>query len=187
MHITKALLYILALIELILLITILHSNHHFIDWVEYYSVDGVHYLWTIEEANGKKLNQDVGKWIRLYRIEEGRRYFLYENDFSKVYPWEIEAGDIDGDGQMDLYIGTITETKFYEWAKRPFFFSWEDHQLVKKWTGSYIGSHALESITLNDFNQDQIHEIELTGISKEGEQIVEWYRWANFSFYKIKK
>lgn len=95
MHITKLALYSLALVEMILLIAILNQNQDIIDSAQYYSIDGQHYLWTIEEAKGQKLNQDVGKWIRLYRIENGQRYFLYENDFSNVYPWEIDVGDID--------------------------------------------------------------------------------------------
>ena len=184
---SKYFLYVLALVELILLIIQGYNTQDILDASLYQTADGRLYLWTIEEDKGSKFEENYGQWIRLYHIKADKKYLVYENNFLKVYPWEIEVGDIDGDNKMDVYIGTMTKTRFYEWAKRPFFFSWENNKLVKKWTGSYIGFNQLESIQLLDYNGDDVDEIKLFARDENDEDIIEWYRWSTFGFYKIKE
>ncbi len=117
-----------------------------------------------------------GNQIRFYEKKEKGMALVYENDLSKIKPWSIEGGDLEGDGVLDLCIGAITETEFYPEEKRPFFFEWDGEKLVRKWTGSYLGFDTLETVSLQDVDGDGIDE----AVTDNGV-----YRWGNFGFYTV--
>ena len=77
----------------------------------------------------------IGDWVRFYDIEEVDKTvtleLIYENDFTKVSPWAIDAGDLDGDNHKEIYVGAYRATDYYEIAKRPFFFNWNGEILTR--------------------------------------------------------
>lgn len=158
-----------------------------IDYATYTNETGEEIIFTIEATTLQQYFKDIhyGNFIRVYQVEKNQLKLIYENDFTRVKPWEIDVGFIDRDNILDVYVGAITQTDYYPLEKRPFFFHWTNNYLSRKWTGSYIGFNPLVSIALEDYTKDGIDEVVKKGMSDTGELTTEVYRWGNFGFYKI--
>lgn len=146
------------------------------------------YLLSIEADTYSRevLGKITGEYFRIYKIKNKTPELIYEKNFSGIMPWKVDSGDIDGDGISEIFIGAITETEYYPQAKRPFFFYWSGEYLIQKWTGSYIGFNELMDVGLMDTTNDGIDEVVISAKNDKGELNKEIYRWANFSFYRIK-
>jgi len=144
------------------------------------------------ETNEKLQKSDnilIGNWIKFYKIHRNNSNveleLIYENDFTRVKPWSINAGKLDKDDKKDIFVGAYRATDYYELDKRPFFFNWNGKILTRKWTGSYLGFNKLQSVEFEDINKDGIDEVKALEIDEEGVLKYGYYAWTSFNFTKL--
>lgn len=103
-------------------------------------------------------------------------------DLSDIKPFRVQAGDIDGDGEVELSVSVYKTAKFHPvLAKRPFFYSLKDGELQPVWLGSRLARPFAEYI-LSDVDEDGIDEIVSIEWMDDGKQVVALYDWKGFGF-----
>ncbi len=135
-------------------------------------------LWTLEGDSYLVDGITCSNWIRRYENGE----LVYENDFSIVNPWLIDAGDLDGDGIFEVVVGTYNKAPFYPIDKRVFVFDWTGEYLTKKWTGSYLSFNQLIDFRVDDIDGNGIYEIISNERDKSDNEFSFVYRWVDFGF-----
>jgi len=107
---------------------------------------------------------------------------IYRNEIGLVKPWKIETCEIDGDGQLDIFIAVNKSTQYYkEVDNRPFFFNLKDGVLVKKWTGSRV-RQPFKDVYFGDINGNGSDEfIVIERVNDKGYVIAVYY-WFGFGF-----
>ena len=142
--------------------------------------DGNDELIVIDSANENLILLEIAVTNSRLSVEE-----IYRMDFSEINPWMVEAGDVDGDGIVEIFIGVNKRTEFYEDVRnRPFFYSWNGDELQKKWTGSYFSEKELIDIKLADLFGSGRYETIALERNKEGKYSVSIYSWLGFGFIK---
>jgi hypothetical protein len=131
----------------------------------------------------------VNKNLILFEIELTNSEFsikeIYRKDFSDIDPWMVEAGDVDGDGIVEIFIGVNKRTEFYEDVrKRPFYYSWNCEELQKKWTGSYFSEKELIDVRFANLFESGRDETVALERDEEGNYVVSIYSWLGFGFIK---
>lgn len=143
--------------------------------------DGDDELAVIDSVNENLIFFEIESTDNELLIEE-----IYRKDFSTIDPWMVEAGDVDGDGTVEIFMGVNKRTEFYEDVRyRPFYYSWDGERLQKKWTGSYFSEKELMDVKFADLfgsGRDETIAIER---DTEGKHIVSIYGWLGFGFIKI--
>lgn len=103
-------------------------------------------------------------------------------DLSGIKPMKIQAGDINGDGVMELAVCVYKTTKFHPvLAKRPFFYDVVDGGLEPVWLGSRL-SRPFEQYILNDMDGDGMDEIVSIELTEHGDRLFAVYDWKGFGF-----
>lgn len=111
---------------------------------------------------------------------------IYRKDFSEIGPWMVEAGDVDGDGTVEIFVGVNKRTEFYEDIRnRPFYYSWDGQRLQKKWTGSYFSEKDLIDVKFADLFESGRDETIALEKDSQGKYVVSIYGWLGFGFVKI--
>lgn len=107
---------------------------------------------------------------------------VVEWDFSKVKPWMITVGQMDEDDSLEVFIACYYETLFYKKADtRPYFFEYNDGELIKQWTGSYLNSLAFDHADFVDRDSDGFDELRVY------ERVIEKGRYIDrVSYYGIR-
>ena len=142
--------------------------------------DGEDEIAVIDSANENLILLEIAVTNSRLSVEE-----IYRMDFSEINPWMVEAGDVDGDGIVEIFIGVNKRTEFYEDVRnRPFFYSWNGDELQKKWTGSYFSEKELIDIKLADLFGSGRYETIALERNKEGKYSVSIYSWLGFGFIK---
>ncbi len=131
-------------------------------------------------------NSKYGKDFIIYKpvIRDNRVYLHkeYAADLSQIKPWKIEICEIDGDGYKEIFMGVYKTTVFYpEEENRPFFFSYKDKKLIKKWTGSKVRNPFID-VCFADINLNGIDEFIVVERNQKGNHIVAAYYWHGFGF-----
>ena len=143
--------------------------------------DGNDELIVIDSANENIILFEIEQIDSEFAIEE-----IYRKNFSDIDPWMVEAGDVDADGIVEIFIGVNKRTEFYEDIRnRPFYYSWNCEKLQKKWTGSYFSEKELIDVRFADLFESGRDETIVLERNKEGKYVVSIYSWLGFGFIKI--
>jgi hypothetical protein len=114
---------------------------------------------------------------------------IYENDFSKIKPWKVEIGDVDGDNILEIAIGVYKTTVYdNKERKRLFIFNYDykTNILVKKWTGSRL-SNNLVDFSFKDIFFSKGQELITVEKNNQHNTIRNSYYWFGFGFRLIEE
>ena len=101
---------------------------------------------------------------------------------SKLNPWKLEIGDVDGDGLREVIVGVWKKSpKDPVMAKRVFVYSWNGKRLMPKWLGSRL-SRRFDDFAVADVNDDHWDELIALEIAPGGRHRIAVYRWLSFGF-----
>ena len=129
----------------------------------------------------KKAFRKYGKEVYIFKIDK-KIEEIYSEDFSRLKPWTIALGDVDGDGKDEVSVGVYKKTQFHRvMAKRPFIYSFEDNRLVPKWKGSRLSKPFTDYI-FYDIDENGIDEIVSIEILENEEKVINTYKWKGFGF-----
>lgn len=141
---------------------------------------------TAKEKRYKEELQ-VGDCLLLFKkgLELEEYTEIAEYDISQVNPWTVRLGEMDGDEELDIFIGAYRATEFYPEAKRPFLLTWNGEFIQKKWTGSYLNYKDFLTAEFRDINSDGKDEL----VVLEGEEDRGYsygaYIYAHHTLYPI--
>ena len=66
--------------------------------------------------------REFGDDIIIYKLKERENTItaveIYREDFSKIKLWMIDAANIDGDDDTEIFIGVFKKTEFYEKVRK---------------------------------------------------------------------
>lgn len=146
---------------------------------------------TSENAeNTLDTGQAYGDYLKLYsefEIVNDKPVLKKEPDYifdlSDIKPLWVQAGDINGDGVMEIAVCVYKTTKFHPvLAKRPFFYDLTaDGELESVWLGSRL-ARPFEQYILSDVDQDGIDEIVSVEWTENGNKVAAVYDWKGFGF-----
>lgn len=134
---------------------------------------------------GKK-NADYAERLVLYDLSYVRNKFdikkIYTNTIGSIKPWKLKVCEIDGDENPDIFmiVNKVTQESS-ELQNRPFFFNFEDHKLVKKWTGSKLRYPFIDAC-FGDLDGNGTDEFIVIEKVKEDKFIISDYYWFGFGF-----
>ncbi len=112
---------------------------------------------------------------------------IYQEDFSHILPWKIEACNLDNDFSADIFIGVEKDTVFYSNViRRPFFFTWDGEKLNKKWLGSFFSSWKLKDIAFGDYFGLGFDVAAVLEENENGQCRISFYNFVGFGFENMK-
>lgn len=110
-----------------------------------------------------------------YELRRVNDSLYWLNDWRLPYPvYQLQTGDVDGDGKEDAMVGVIKATRFYrEMGRRLFIFHMVNGKVRPLWLGSKLGG------ILQDFRyvDGRIRSLETTTDSL---YVVAEYKWGGF-------
>lgn len=191
-------LVMVSLISAVLLLSIIAMGHtrpqdNIVSWFEAdMDNDSKNELLVITRSHPDMVletGEAYGDYIRQYsefRIVNNRPVIKgkanYEFDLSDIKPLKIQAGDINGDGVMELSVCTYKTTKFHPvMAKRPFFYDLSDGSLEPVWLGSRL-ARPFDQYILYDLDRDGLDEIVSIEWTERGNRLFAAYDWKGFGF-----
>ena len=151
-------------------------------------------LLVITDGGGdEELRLDTGErygsFVKIYSdyelanqapIPKGEPDYIF--DLSEIKPLKVQAGDINGDGEMELAVCVYKTTKFHPvLAKRPFFYGMKEGKLEPVWLGSRL-ARPFDDYILADVDHDDIDEIVSIEFLEDGGQVFAVYDWKGFGF-----
>lgn len=132
---------------------------------------------------------EYGRTLNIYsqfELSDGRPVITGEPevviDLSELKPMKVMAGDINGDGQMEIGVCVYKTAKFHPvMAKRPFFYHLADGKLAPVWLGSRL-ARPFDDYLVADMDQDGRAELVAIEQLENGRRIVAIYEWKGFGF-----
>ncbi|WP_051531554.1 hypothetical protein [Clostridiisalibacter paucivorans] len=155
------------------------GNYNYIKSIDIGDIDG-DFTDEILLITGKE-EEIYGQRIKIYTFNDGLME-IYNRDFTNFNPWKIQMADIDGDKNIEISIGVYKETKFHPiMDKRPYIYNWKDNILFPKWRGSRL-SKPFDDYIFVDINDDGRDELVSIEMLKDGQRVINTYRWEGFGF-----
>lgn len=150
---------------------IIHINEKYMKDI---TTDGDYLYYITGEKRGK-----YGDSLNVFDLSKGHR--LKTVRMPDKLPWEIDCGDVDGDGTTDILVLMYKKTIFDPvMDNRPFVYSFDGH-LYAKWLGSRL-SHPILDARLADIDGNGISELVSLEHERNGKEISGVYEWDYFGF-----
>lgn len=122
-----------------------------------------------------------GKNLIIFSLEDEIKE-IGRKDFTKLNPWKLAIGDIDGDGKDEISIGVYKKSPFHQvMAKRPFIYSFTEGKIQPKWRGSRL-SRPFIDYNFCDIDGDGIDEIVAIETLQDNRKLINSYKWKGFGF-----
>lgn len=125
-------------------------------------------------------DEGVSNSVHVYAVYRKVLVPVWKGVPKSLKAWKITAGDVDGDGRLDLGVGVYKKAKFHPvMAKRPFVYTWNGKAFVPKWLGSRL-SRPFTDFVFADFpGGPKLVSIEDT---QDGRHELAVYKWDGFGF-----
>jgi len=159
----------------------LASNQKLID----YTLNEYWLFAIIEERD--LVDQELYKrYIYIYKLNDSSSKVRWEKvaeyDFTTVWPWKIELGNLDYTDGPQIVMGVNKSTYFdEEVSNRLFVFNWDGKKLYKKWTGTRLG-YYLKDFYIMDLLNITGEELVVIDQNQYGEERLLVYYWLDFGF-----
>lgn len=124
---------------------------------------------------------EYGKEVIVFAVSNSIRE-IGRKDFTKLNPWKLVIGDIDGNNIEEISVGVYKESPLHTvMAKRPFIYSFVDGGIHPKWRGSRL-ARPFTDYNFYDIDGDGIDEIISIEILQDNRKIINTYKWKGFGF-----
>ncbi|SCG82248.1 hypothetical protein DW1_0639 [Proteiniborus sp. DW1] len=142
-----------------------------------------HWLFAIIE---EKSLSDKERYIYIYKLDDFSNKVNWlkvaEYDFTYVWPWKIELGNLDYTDGPQIVMGVNKSTYFDKEVNNRFFvFNWDGEKLYKKWTGTRLG-YYLKDFYIMDLLSIKGEELVVIDKNQNGEERLLIYYWLDFGF-----
>lgn len=123
--------------------------------------------------------------VQCFDVSSRRSVKIRQTLSAARKPWRISLGDVDGDGESDMFVGVVGRARFHQTlANRPFVYSVVGGTLAPKWLGSRL-SRPFVDARLIDLDSDGTAELVAIETTRNGERAICAYRWESFGFARI--
>lgn len=123
----------------------------------------------------------LGARVEVWQARDGALRLLWQG-LEKYRPWQLAAGDIDGDGTAEWAAGVWTQAVYDpQWAERPWFYRWKESQPFALWLGSRL-AHPFVDFALSPLAPGEPASLVALEAARDGGQTLSIYRWNSFGF-----
>lgn len=126
-----------------------------------------------------------GGYLSLYQVGDIKISQIIREDLTPVNPWTLDLGDIEGDGELDIFVGAFRATDFYPMDPRPYMISYNGRYLYRKWTGSMIGYDIFYGGHFQWDDEKKQSLLVLDRRDEEGHSYEETYIYFDFYWYPL--
>ncbi len=96
--------------------------------------------------------------------------------------WDIQSGDVDGDGKPEIALCTWSKTRIVPiYARRYFVYGWDGHDVYPRWRGSRLSKPYVQARLVNLQGEKGMILLAVE-ITRNGRKCLTAYRWNDFGF-----
>jgi hypothetical protein len=123
----------------------------------------------------------LGGRVEVWQVRDGALHLAWQG-MEKYRPWQLAAGDLDGDGTTEWAAGLWTKAVYDpRWAERPWVYGWKNGEPFARWLGSRL-AHPFTDFTLSPLGPGEPAALVAVEAAREGGQTLSIYRWNGFGF-----